>query len=272
MKLAICNETFRHHDFPGPGPCAEAARHGYNGLEIAPFTLGNPATLTIANAEKLGSIVRDHGLETVGFHWLLAKTEGYHLTDPDPAVHARTFDYARHLAELCSAMGGRSWSGVARSNAPSNPHGRLPMQKRASSISSSASPRTSRRRASPSPSSSSARPKRTSSTPPPRPSTCWKKINSPNVRLHLDVKAMSADTRPIPEIVRDSLPWAAHFHANDPNLRSPGMGEIDFPPIAAELIRGGYEGWVSVEVFATTTNSPDTLAAESMRNLRAAFR
>lgn len=32
------------------------------------------------------------------------------------------------------------------------------------------------------------------------------KINSPNIRLHLDVKAMSADTRPIPEIVRESLP------------------------------------------------------------------
>ena len=48
------------------------------------------------------------------------------------------------------------------------------------------------------------------------------------------------------------------------------MGDIDFPPIAAELIQGGYDKWVSVEVFDTTI-PPDTLAAESMRNLRAAF-
>ena len=82
---------------------------------------------------------------------------------------------------------------------------------------------------------------------------------------------MSADTRPIPEIGRTSLLWTAHFHANDPNLRGSGMGEIDFPPIAAEHIQGGYDRWVTVEAFDTTIH-PDTLAAESMRNLRAAFR
>jgi sugar phosphate isomerase/epimerase len=97
------------------------------------------------------------------------------------------------------------------------------------------------------------------------------KIDSPNVRLHLDVKAMAADSIPIPEIVRKSLPWAAHFHANDPNLRGPGMGDIDFEPIAATLIEGGYHGWVSVEVFDTGI-APETLAAESMKNLRSAFR
>jgi sugar phosphate isomerase/epimerase len=88
---------------------------------------------------------------------------------------------------------------------------------------------------------------------------------------HHDFPGTCAEAaRHIPEIVRTSLPWTAHFHANDPNLRGPGMGEIDFPPIAAELIQGGYDKWVSVEVFDTTT-SPDSLAAESMKNLRAVF-
>ena len=97
-----------------------------------------------------------------------------------------------------------------------------------------------------------------------------REIDSPNVRLHLDVKAMAADIRPIPEIVRDSLPWTAHFHANDPNLLGPGMGEVDFPPIAAELAQGGYPGWVSVEVFDLTMGA-DTIAEQSFRNLQAAF-
>lgn len=269
MKLAICNETFRDHDFPGT--CAEAARHGYTGLEIAPFTLGNPEKLTSADAEKLGAIVRDHGLETVGFHWLLAKTEGYHLTDPDPTVHARTFDYACHLAELCAAMGGKVmvWgSPQQRTLAPDW-----------SSLEAEARTVAFFQRLSPHLAAADVTiafeflgPAETNFINTAAETiTLLEKIGSPHVRLHLDVKAMSADTRPIPEIVCASLPWTAHFHANDPNLRGPGMGEIDFPPIAAELIKGGYEGWVSVEVFDTAV-SPDTLAAESMKNLRAAFR
>lgn len=43
------------------------------------------------------------------------------------------------------------------------------------------------------------------------------------------------------------------------------MGKIDYPSIAVELMKGG-----SVEVFDTTI-SPETLAAESMKHLHAAF-
>lgn len=269
MKLAICNETFRDHDFPGT--CAEAARHGYTGLEVAPFTLGNPGTITIADAEKLGSIVRDHGLETVGFHWLLAKTEGYHLTDPDPAVQARTFAYARHLAELCSAMGGgiMVWgSPQQRTLHPlwSRPDAEarfVDFFQRLSPHLEAANVTIAFEFLGPSETNFLNTAAETIAL--------LEKINSPNVRLHLDVKAMSADTRPIPQIVRTFLPWTAHFHANDPNLRGPGMGDIDFPPIAAELIQGGYDKWVSVEVFDTTI-PPENLAAESMKNLKAAFR
>jgi len=268
MRFAICNETFRDHDFAGA--CAQAARHGYTGLEIAPFTLGNPATLTTTDAEKYGSIVRDHGLETVGLHWLLAKTEGYHLTDPDPAIHARTFDYARQLAELCSAMGGKImvWgSPQQRTLAPewSRPDAEarfIDFFQRLSPHLVAADVTIAFEFLGPSETNFINTAGETISL--------LEKIDSPKVRLHLDVKAMSADSRSIPEIVRASLPWTAHFHANDPNLRGPGMGTIDFPPIAAELVKGGYNGWVSVEVFDTNIH-PDTLAAESMENLRAAF-
>lgn len=269
MRFAICNETFRDHDFPGT--CAEAARHGYAGLEVAPFTLGNPEKLSLSEAAKYGAIVRDHGLEMVGLHWLLAKTEGYHLTAPDPAINARTFGYARRLAEICSAMGGNImvWgSPQQRTLAPewsrTDAEGRfIDFFQRLSPHLASAGVTIAFEFLGPSETNfiNTAA----------EAIALLEKIDSPNVRLHLDVKAMSADPKPIPEIVRESLPWTAHFHANDPNLRGPGMGEIDFPPIAAELIRGGYDKWVSVEVFDTGM-SPDTLASESMKNLRSAFR
>lgn len=268
MRFAICNETFRDHDFAGT--CAEAARHGYIGLEVAPFTLGNPETLTILEAEKYGSIVRDHGLDMVGLHWLLAKTEGYHLTDPSPATSQRTFDYARRLAEICAAMGGKImvWgSPQQRTLAPE--WSRTDADLRFVDFFQRLSPHLVELDVTVA--FEFLGPKETNFINTAEETILLlEKIDSPNVRLHLDVKAMSADSKPIAQIVRDSLPWTAHFHANDPNLRGPGMGDVDFPAIAAELIRGGYDKWVSVEVFDTTI-SPDTLAAESMKHLRAAF-
>jgi sugar phosphate isomerase/epimerase len=268
MHFAICNETFRDHDFAGT--CAQAAIHGYQGLEVAPFTLGNPATLTLKEAETYGAIVRDHGLEMVGLHWLLAKTQGYHLTHPDPQIHQRTFDYARRLAEICAAMGGSVmvW-GSPQQRTLEPDWSRTAATQRTIEFFQRLSPHLAELKVTialeflgPSETNFLNTAAETIEL--------LEKIDSPNIRLHLDVKAMSADSKPIPEIVRDSLPWTAHFHANDPNLRGPGMGEVDFLPIAQELVRGGYNKWVSVEVFDTKI-SPSELAAESMKQLRHAF-
>ena len=46
---------------------------------------------------------------------------------------------------------------------------------------------------------------------------------------------MSSESKPIPQIIRESAGQFAYFHANDPNLKGPGFGEMDFAPIAALL-------------------------------------
>src|SRR5207244_1418429 len=93
------------------------------------------------------------------------------------------------------------------------------------------------------------------------------RIRHPNFVLHLDVKAMATEETTTPELIRRYAERAGHFHANDPNRRGPGFGNADFVPIFQALRDGGYNGWVSVEVFDYTPD-PATIALESLRYMR----
>jgi sugar phosphate isomerase/epimerase len=81
---------------------------------------------------------------------------------------------------------------------------------------------------------------------------------------------MSSESKPIPQIIRDSWPHFAYFHANDKNLKGPGFGEVDFQPIGKALREVGYDGYVSVEVFKFE-EGPQVIAEKSLATLRAAF-
>jgi sugar phosphate isomerase/epimerase len=93
------------------------------------------------------------------------------------------------------------------------------------------------------------------------------RIGHPRVMLHLDVKAMASEPTPIVELLRRHASQAGHFHANDPNRRGPGFGQLDFAPIFAELREAGYNRWVSVEVFDYSPD-PETVARRSLAYMK----
>jgi sugar phosphate isomerase/epimerase len=102
------------------------------------------------------------------------------------------------------------------------------------------------------------------------------RVGHPNFKLHMDVKAQSAETSAtVPELIARHASGAGHFHAQDTNLRGPGMGDVDFGPILAALVASGYDRWVSVEVFDFSPGAEQT-ARESYeclrRNLDAAYK
>jgi sugar phosphate isomerase/epimerase len=97
-----------------------------------------------------------------------------------------------------------------------------------------------------------------------------KEHRSPNFKIILDVKATCSESKPIPQVIRESWPHFAHFHANDKNLKGPGFGDVDFKPIAAALKEVNYDGFVSVEVFKFD-EGPEIIAGKSIEYLKRVF-
>jgi len=85
--------------------------------------------------------------------------------------------------------------------------------------------------------------------------------------MMVDTKAMAYDARPVAEQIRLVSELVRHIHVNDPNLRGPGMGDLDFGPILRAIGEVGYHGWLSVEALDRTTDI-ERIARESIANLR----
>lgn len=265
MKYALCNEMFV--DWPFDKAFAFTRECGYTGIELAPFTMGTDAySITPYQRQQVRDQAVSAGLEVIGLHWLLAKTSGYYLTSPDAAVRKMTADYLQELARLCAEVGGTIMvlgSPQQRNLLPGVNHGEA--MKYAADVVSAAVP-------------TFAELGVTLALEPLGPAEgdflntaqlgaeLMDMVDSPTVRLHLDVKAMSTEADDIPTIIRTHADRMAHFHANDPNLLGPGMGDVDFAPIFDALRQVGYDGWVSVEVFDYEPGA-ERIARESMANM-----
>ena len=269
MKFAICNEIYQGWKLEDT--LAHAARLGYAGLEIAPFTLANAVTdISAGERQRIRELAARHHIAVVGLHWLLVKPEGLYLNHPDAAIRARTAKYFVALVDCCADFGGTIM--VVGSPKQRN---LLPGVTRAQAWEwTGATFRDAVKRAEDRNVTICFEPLAPAETnfinTAVEAGEFVKPFNSPAFKIILDVKAMSSEARPIPEIIRESWPHFAHFHANDKNLKGPGFGDVDFKPIAAALREVGYGGYVSVEVFKFE-EGPEIIAGRSLEYLRHSF-
>jgi D-psicose/D-tagatose/L-ribulose 3-epimerase len=251
MRIALCNEVLA--DMPLERQCEYAARLGYDGLEIAPFTLSaSPEKISTAEATKIRATVEASGLVVTGLHWLLVKPEGLSLTDPDATVRTRTVAVMVRFTALCAELGGAvlvHGSPKQRQIAPGESHAdalsRLqdglaevalaaasagviyciePLSRRETALVNSIAEAAELVRA----------------------------IDHKNLRTMIDCSAAGqTEADPIPSLIDQWMPTGliAHLQVNDPSRRGPGQGEMKFAPILAALKRNHYAGTIAVEPF-----------------------
>jgi sugar phosphate isomerase/epimerase len=275
MRIALCNEVLA--GMPLERQCEYAAGLGYDGLEIAPFTLHeSPERISAAEAAKIRGVVQASGLVVTGLHWLLVKPEGLSLTDPDASVRARTVDVMIRLIALCAELGGTvlvHGSPRQRQIAPGESQA-IALSRLRDGLVQAASAAAkagvtycieplSRRETSLVNTIAEA-------------ADLVRSIDHPHLRTMIDCSAAGlTEVDSIPALIDRWLPTGliAHLQVNDPNRRGPGQGEMKFAPILSALKRNNYTGTIAVEPFDYSPDGPGAAAFSSgyLRGLREAL-
>lgn len=267
MRIYLCNEVVRELDFAGQ--CRFARETGYDGLEIAPFTLSpEPHRMTHRALHALRTVAEGEGVAIAGLHWLLAAPEGLSITSRDDAVAARTVEVGQRLVELCFELGGsylvhgspqqrlldegREAEGRSRATAYFaaaaeaataaglayiiEPLGAADRDGLVRTVDDAVA--------------------------------IIGEVGSPALTTMLDCYA-TATTADILETLERWLPRGAirHVHFNDDNRRGPGEGGLDFAAILDTLRRLNYSGASAVEPFVHLPDGP-SCAARSIGYLR----
>lgn len=77
-------------------------------------------------------------------------------------------------------------------------------------------------------------------------------VDSPHLRLNLDLYHAQIGEGNLIELVERALPWIGEIQVADvPGRREPGTGEINYPAVAAALVRLGYSGVVALEAWVS---------------------
>lgn len=262
MQFCLCNEVLRDLDFADQ--CRMAAELGYEGIELAPFTLGeDPHLLSPARRRAVRAIAEDAGVPIIGLHWLLVTPAGLSITTSDPARSTHTLDVILRLVDLCADLGGsvlvhgspaQRDPGDARDAAEARANA-LQVLRQAGDAADAAGlvyciePLA---------------PRETPFLNTVSEALAFvKDAGSNGLKTMIDTSAAAlAESVPVASLIRDHWPdgQLAHIQVNDRNRRAPGQGSDRFRPVLEALRDVGYAGPVSVEPFVYTPDGPTTAA------------
>ncbi|HLJ46530.1 MAG TPA: sugar phosphate isomerase/epimerase family protein [Bryobacteraceae bacterium] len=267
MKHAICNEVYERRPFAEV--CRSIKAIGYDGIEIAPFTLAEkPTDITAEQRREYRAMMQSEGLQFVGLHWIMMSPKGLHATTPDRELREKSWRHVGDLVDLCADLGENgivvfgsprqrgTTGGVTREDAMKNYIEGLATvasraEERGVTILVEALPKNqcdvinSLEEA----------------------VSIVHQIGSPAVRTMFDSHNAVDEAEPHAELVDRYYDLIRHVHVNEMDGRHPGTGDYDFKPVFEVLRRRGYERWISLEAFDFTPGA-ETVASESLEYIK----
>ncbi len=266
FRQAICNEAFEKFRFADA--CCAIRKAGYDGIEIAPFTLAeDPAAIPPAARREYRSIIESEGLGFAGLHWLMVSPKGLHVTTPDAALRAKSWQHIRNLIDLCADLGPggvmvfgspnqrSTTGGLSREQATRHYMDGLAgvapdAAERGVTILVEALPigqcdvvQTLDEAA-----------------------AIVREIGSPGVRTMFDSHNAIDEVAPHDVLLERHYDLIRHVHVNELDGRHCGAGSYDFKPILNVLRKHKYPGWISLEAFDFSPGA-EKLANDSLRYL-----
>lgn len=268
MKISICNELFQ--GWPIEKVFEYAAQLGYDGVEIAPYTLADSVTeISQKRRSAIRRAAEASGVEIVGLHWLLVKPEGLYINHPDEFIRIKTQEYMEALIHFCADIGGKVL-------VHGSPHQRTVQGgwnfKEAWDYARETFKtclKTARKRNVIYGIEPLAHVSTNFINTVEEALRLVKEIRHPNFRMVFDCRSASLQEKSVTESLLQALDsrYLCHVHVNDADGRGPGLGDTKFTPILKTLIKNGYKGYISVEVFHFNPD-PQTIASRSIGYLK----
>ena len=267
FRHSICNEIYKGWDFAAA--CGDMRSAGYDGIEIAPFTLADdPATISAGKRKECRDIITAEGLTFVGLHWLMVAPPGLHVTTPNQVLRERSWLHIRNLVDLCADLGE---NGVMVFGSPMQRAatlGSTPAEARErfveglAAVAGHAAERGVRILV-------EALPKAQCDavTTLQEAAGIVRRIGSPGVRTMFDTHNALDESEPHASLVERYFELIEHIHVNETDGKHCGAGDYDFAPLLATLKNLNYAGWISLEAFDFSPGA-ETIARESIRHLQ----
>lgn len=266
FRHAICNEVYQGWEFDKA--CRHIKETGYEGIEIAPFTLAeDPATISASARRGYRDIILSEGLQFVGLHWLMVAPKGLHVTTPEADLRTRSWVHIRNLIDLCADLGD---NGIMVFGSP------LQRGTTGGSTRAEATARFVEGLRSVAPHAESRGVCILIESLPANQTDVigsldeaveiMQQVASPAVRTMFDTHNAVDETQPHASLIEKHFAHIRHVHVNETDGGHCGTGDYEFQPVLATLRRLNYGGWISLEAFDFAPGA-ERIASESLRHL-----